>query len=211
MISHHPNTGSTKSYETFQITEHTHTHTCGSLKEEFSRFGNKDGRSTFFASKRFEVLFLFLAGNDVVPIGLTIPYGDLEDVAGTVPLDAESHHKPVIDALEAPIPFEPCNGGQYQVDFGIVNFFDHAKEARPLSVGDARRFQCIQTIQDSFPSLLELLSFASRRFILLLVGGMRPYSLRWLLEQGREQSWRCRLCQAMRGGDGDKSHGWSRH
>lgn len=64
-------------------------------KKEFSALGNEKGRSAFLACESFQVLFLFFRGNDIVPVRLTIPNRNFEDVSGPVPLDAKGNPQPI--------------------------------------------------------------------------------------------------------------------
>lgn len=106
-----------------------------SLEKEFSTLGDKDGGSTILAGECLEVLFLFFAGNDIVPVGLSIPDGDLVDVASSVPFDEETNDEPVVRASEAPIITKAGNGSQGDVGDGIVELLDLSPDAGRLGFG----------------------------------------------------------------------------
>jgi len=82
-------------------------HFFGGRKNEITSEAQISNRSnetletqTYLASVSLEILLLLLTGDDVVPVRLTIPHGDLEHVLGPVPLDAEPHSEPVVTAIK---------------------------------------------------------------------------------------------------------------
>ena len=87
---------------------------------------------------------MFFAGDDIVPVWLSIPDWNLEDIASSIPLDTKANTEPVVWISKAPVHSKASKGSYDEIGDGIVKIFDAPKETSCLNVLQASRFNGIQ-------------------------------------------------------------------